>query len=220
MNKILVFGDSAFAEHIYYQFTTFSDSEVVAFVVDKKYRTKSILCDLPVIDFEGVEALYPPEQYKFFVAMGYTGLNALRETKCAQVKALGYNLVSFIHPTCIIAPNVTIGENCMLLENTVVQPFAKIADNVFVWAASIICHHSQIGAHTFIASHVCVNGNVVIKNNCFIGANATIRNDIEIQAFCIIGAGCTILESTQAKQVYVANKSRLLDIPSSAIKGI
>lgn len=188
--------------------------------MDRKYRTKNSVCDLPVICLDEVVKLYPAAAYSFFVAIGYTKVNGLREIKYQEIKSLGYDFISFIHPSAIIAPNVQIGANCFIFENAVLQPFVTLADNTFILSSAVICHHSQIGENVFIASNACVNGNCIIEKNCFIGANAVIRNELTIKQSCIIGAGCAILENTHPHEVYVARNTQKLDITSERISKI
>jgi len=217
MKKLLIWGNSEFAEHIFYQFKQNSNYDIAAFVVDAEYNTKSTLLNLPVENFENIEEKYPPAEYNMFIALGYSKMNTLRELKYKQAKEKGYELVSFIHPSSIVAENVKIGENCFIFENNVIQPFCKLSNNIFVYASSTICHHSIIENNVFIASNVCINGYVNIKKNSFIGASATIRNNITIEEKGLIGSGCTILENTKPEQVYKSINSQLLDITSDKV---
>lgn len=218
MKKLLILGAGEFAEHIFYQFKQNSDCDVVAFVVDSKYKTKSILLGLPVENFEDIEKKYPPNEFNMFIAIGYTDMNGLRALKANRAKEKGYKLENFIHPSSIVANNVEFGENCFVFENSVIQPFCKLHNNIFIYASSIICHHSVIEDNVFIGSNVCINGNVKIKQNCFIGASATLRNGLIIEASCLIGAGCTILENTKKNEVYKSLKPELMEISSHQLK--
>ena len=53
--KLIIFGDSAFAEIAYEYFTHDSEYQVVAFTISKEYIKKTSLFDLPIIPFEEVE---------------------------------------------------------------------------------------------------------------------------------------------------------------------
>jgi NDP-sugar pyrophosphorylase family protein len=50
--------------------------------------------------------------------------------------------------------SVGLGENCLVLEDNTIQPFASIGRNVTLWSGNHIGHHAQIRDHCFIASHV------------------------------------------------------------------
>ena len=95
-----------------------------------------------------------------------------------------------------------IGEHCFILESQVIQPYARIGNNVVLWSGNHIGHHSSIGDHCFVASHVVVSGNVQVGSHCFLGVNATIGDGIAIGDRCIIGASAVVLRDVPAEGIY------------------
>ena len=83
-NKLIIVGDSAFAEIAYEYFTHDSNYEVVAFSVEDKFLSKNFLFGLPVIPFENLEQKYSPKEHQIFVAITYTQLNRLRTRLCIE----------------------------------------------------------------------------------------------------------------------------------------
>ena len=65
---------------------------------------------------------------------------------------MGYSLVSYVSSKAILWPNVEIGENCFVMEGSIIQPFARIGDDVTIGPGNRIGHHSVIGDHCFLAS--------------------------------------------------------------------
>lgn len=51
---------------------------MVAFTADRDFIEQEEFLDLPVIPFDDVEKLYPPERFKMFVAVGYQKVNTVR----------------------------------------------------------------------------------------------------------------------------------------------
>jgi len=190
MKPLVIFGNAQAAELALFYFQTDTDRNVVAFTVDKNYIEASHFQGLPVVSFESVEQSYPPEQYDMFVALGYSGLNSLREQKYLEAKAKGYQLASYISSRATILNDPkNIGDNCFILEDNTIQPFVTIGNNVTLWSGNHIGHHSRIADHCFLTSHVVVSGNVVIGNNCMIGVNATLRDCITVGDHVLVGAG-------------------------------
>ena len=70
MKKLVIFGIGEIGKLSYYYFTHDSDYEVVAFTVDKKFIKEKKFCDLPLIEFEKIKKLYPPELHNIFIAIG------------------------------------------------------------------------------------------------------------------------------------------------------
>jgi sugar O-acyltransferase (sialic acid O-acetyltransferase NeuD family) len=202
-HKLIIVGDSAFAEIAYEYFTHDSKYEVVAFSVEKEYLRRSELFGLPVVPFETIAESYPPDEHYFFVATVYTQLNQLRTRLYHLAKQKGYAPASYVSPHAFVWRNCEIGEHCFIFENNVIQPFAKIGDNVILWSGNHIGHHSTIQSHCFVSSHVVVSGFVEIGESCFVGVNATVANNLSIGARCLIGAGALILANVPDGQTVV-----------------
>ena len=168
--------------------------------------------------FEDIVKLYPPTEYKLFIALSYAQMNKLRELKYHEAKAKGYELVSYISSKCTYLSQFTTGDNCFIFENNTIQPFVKIDDNVTLWSGNHIGHHSEIHSHNFISSHVVVSGHCIVESNCFIGVNATIGHQVQIAKETLVGAGAIITKNTEEKSVYVPAKSVKLDKTSDMFK--
>ena len=218
MSKIVIFGAGDIAQLAHYYFTKDSDHEVVAFTVDKEFLKEETFQNLPVVDFADVEKKYPPDSYKMFVAISYAQVNRVRMEKYIASRAKGYELVSYISSRATIFDNVKIGNNCFILEDNTIQPFATIGNNTTLWSGNHIGHHSIIGDHCFITSHVVISGGVKVEPLCFIGVNATIRDHITIAKECVIGAGSLIMKDTQERGVYITEPAQLTRIPSDKLK--
>lgn len=219
MKEIVVFGSAEIAQLAYFYFEKEGTRKVKAFVVDDAYKKDDKFCNLPLVATSQVKALYPPERYGAFVALSYAGMNSVRAQKCADMKALGYRLESYVSPHCTNFAS-EIGENCFILEDNTLQPFCKIGNNVTLWSGNHIGHHSTIGNNVFITSHVVVSGGVVIGNNSFVGVNCTLRDHITLGEACMIGAGCLLIKDVAPRAVYRAPKAEALEITSDQIKKI
>ena len=200
--KLIIVGDTAFAEIAYEYFTYDSPYQVVAFTVNESFLKKEELFDLPVVAFDTLVKMYDPRYHKIFVATTYTKLNRLRAMFFAQAKQKGFSLATYVSSRAFVWRNVEIGENCFIFEHNVIQPFVKIGNNVILWSGNHIGHHSVIKDHAFIASHVVVSGFCEIGEYCFIGVNATLANNIKIAKDCLIGAGAVILKPTEEGKIY------------------
>lgn len=107
--KVIIYGAGPFAELMHYHFTHDSDYEVVAFCLDESFMTSQTLCNIPIIAFEQVENLYPPDCYRMFVAIGYSTMRN-RPKLFDKAKKKGYQLVNFISNKAIIRENLILGK--------------------------------------------------------------------------------------------------------------
>jgi len=218
MAKLVIFGAGVIARMAHYYFTRDTEHEVVAFTVDEKYRPSDTFLDLPLVPLEGIEKRYAPAEYKMFVGLGYARMNKAREEKYHQMKAIGYELVSYVSSRCSFLTDHPVGDNCFILEDNTIQPFVKIGNNVTLWSGNHIGHDAVIEDHCFLTSHVVVSGFTRIGHHSFLGVNATLRNDITIAPETLIGAGAIIMKDTVEQGVYLPERAQLFGKKSSEIE--
>lgn len=210
MAKLVVFGAGDIARLAHFYFSTDSDHEVVGFTVDAQYRTTPEFQGLPLVAVEELPERFPPSDVKMFVALSYAKMNRIRAEKYGQMKALGYELVTYVSTRCSYLSQFPPGDNCFILEDNTVQPYVTIGNDVTLWSGNHIGHDSTIGDHCFISSHVVVSGHVNVGPSCFIGVNATLRNSISIGERTLIGAGAAIMKSTSPGSVYPGPRAERL----------
>jgi sugar O-acyltransferase (sialic acid O-acetyltransferase NeuD family) len=190
--KLIIVGDSAFAEIAYEYFTHDSDYDVVAFSVERAFLKRDELFGLPIAPFEDLHTTYAPGEHSVYVATVYTQLNRLRTRLAAAAKSQGFALASYVSSAAFVWRNVELGEHCFVFERNVVQPFVRLGDNVVLWSGNHIGHHSSIGSNCFVSSHVVVSGFVDVGDNCFLGVNSTIVNNVRIGRDCWVGPAAVV----------------------------
>lgn len=200
--KLVIIGDSAFAEVAYEYFTHDSEYEVVGFTVESAYLKKNELFGLPIISFEQIEEHFNPSEVDFYAALVYTQLNRLRTRLYQAAKAKGYRPASYISSRVFVWHNVQFGEHCFIFEDNTLQPFVNIGNNVVLWSGNHIGHHSVVQDNCFIASHVVISGFCDIGRNTFIGVNATLANNVAIGEDNWVGIGVTIVRNTEPNQLF------------------
>jgi sugar O-acyltransferase (sialic acid O-acetyltransferase NeuD family) len=220
MAKAVIFGTGQWAEMAHFYLTHDSTHEVVAFAVDGDYLKETENRGLPVVPFEEVEKLYPPDRFEMFVPLGFKGMNHFRAEKYHQAKLKGYELVSYISSKATTWPGLDCGENCFIFEGVVIQPFVEIGDDVVLATGSYVGHHSVIRDHVMLAPNAVVPGNCTIEPYCLIGANATLRDEALIANDTLVGAGVTILKNTSEFEIYRAATANPLRLRSDQLRRI
>lgn len=203
MERVIVFGNSGFAEHVYFLLTYDSAYEVVAFTADSKYIKEDNLFGLPVVPFEAVESIFPPSEYRMSVSISFQRVNRLREEKYREAKNKGYRLINYLSSRATSFPGLVTGDNCIIMENSVIGPLAQIGNNVMVASGAILGHNAVIKDHCFIAPGAVILGGVTVDEYSFIGANATVKEEVTIASESLIGSGVTITKNTREKGVYL-----------------
>lgn len=218
MAELVIFGAGDIAKLAHYYFTTDSEHKVIAFTVDKAYRRADTYLGLPLVDFDDVTRIYPPQSYKMFVALSYAKMNKVRAEKYYQAREAGYGLVNYTSSRCSFLTDYPIGDNCFILEDNTIQPFVRIGNNVTLWSGNHVGHDTIIEDHCFISSHVVISGHVHIQPYCFIGVNATLRNAVTIARETLVGAGAVIMKDTIEKGVYLSQQANLFPKSSDEVE--
>jgi sugar O-acyltransferase (sialic acid O-acetyltransferase NeuD family) len=215
MAKVIIFGIQDFAQLAHFYLQHDSEHEVVAFSVNEQYLPAGRSFEgLPVIAFENIEQTYSPADFRFFAPMSPRRMNRLRESVYGQIKAKGYELISYVSSKATVFPGVPIGDNCFILEDNTIQPFTVIGNNVVLWSGNHIGHHSLIKDHVSFTSHVVLSGHCVVEPYCFFGVNATIRDRIHIAEGSLIAMSASITSDTEPWGVYKGNPAKIGEVSS------
>jgi sugar O-acyltransferase (sialic acid O-acetyltransferase NeuD family) len=220
MSNVVIFGTGQIGELAGFYFTHDSDHEVVAFTVDGAHLREDHFLGKPVVPLESVATAFPPGEVKFFVAVSYARINALRAEKVAAAKLLGYSLTSYLSSRATVFSGFELQENCFILEDNTIQPFARIGANVTLWSGNHIGHHSIIEDDVFVASQVVVSGGVRIGRGSFLGVNVTIRDHVTLGERCVIGAGALVLENQPDLSVVAPRGTERAKIPSTRLRNL
>jgi sugar O-acyltransferase (sialic acid O-acetyltransferase NeuD family) len=215
IKRVVIFGTGMLAELAYIYFTTDSDYEVVAFTRDAPEEKQ--FNNLPVFEFADIENIYEPKKYHMFIPMSAKKCNQIRKEKFEEGLAKGYSFASYVSSKATILPKASVGKNCFILENNVIQSFAKIGDNVVMWSGNHIGHHSIIGKHCFLTSHVVISGCVTIGERCFFGVNSSVRDGITMADANIVGASALIMKETKPGQVFAVKQTPVYSLASDKI---
>ena len=171
-----------------------SDLEIVGYTLDHAYRQADTFDGLPLVSWERLEEEFPPSQVSLFGPLTYQRMNTVRRDRYLEGKTRGYSFASFIHPDSHIYTD-RIGENCLILERNVVQPFASIGNNVIIWSGNHIGHHAQVGDHVFISTQVAIAGSAVIGAESHLGGQVGIAHGLTLGPRCAVLNGVAVLRS-------------------------
>lgn len=122
----------------------------------------------------------------------------------------------------IRAPNVVTGDNVVIGEGSVLQPFAMLTSDIRIGRGfhaniySYVAHDCVIGDFVTFAPGVKCNGNVHIEDRAYIGTGAILRQGtpdkpLIIGAGATIGMGAVVTKNVPAGVTVVGNPARPLE---------
>lgn len=206
MAKVIIFGVQDFAQLAKFYLQQDSEHEVVGFSVNQQYLPEGKTFEgLPVVAFEDVEKTHTVSEFKFFAPMSPSRMNRLRESVYKQIKAKGYEMISYVSSRATVFSGALIGDNCFILEDNTIQPYTSIGNNVVLWSGNHIGHHSVIKDHVSFTSHVVLSGHCVVEPFSFFGVNATIRDRVHIAEGSLIAMAAAVTRDTEPWGVYKGN---------------
>lgn len=207
--KVVIFGNSIFAENIYSHLVHDSSMEPVAFTVDRAFLGQKTLFGLPVVPFETVESSFPPSACRMLLPISYQRMNRLREEKYLQARAKGYRLMSYVSSRSTVFPDLVLGDNCIILDNCVISPFVRMGNNVIVTDGAIIGHHAVLKDHCFVGAGAVVLGRVTLGEYSMIGANAAVKEEVVVAPHTLVGINAAITKNTRERGVYISQPAAL-----------
>ena len=113
MANIVIFGTgySADVARVYLQ--RYSNHQIVGFTVDRQYATTQRFHDLPVVAWDSLEGVFPPDQVELLGPISYSRMNQFRRERYREGKARNYRFASFIHPQSNVETE-EIGAHCFI----------------------------------------------------------------------------------------------------------
>lgn len=208
---VVIFGTAGLSSLAWYALAHDSEFRPVAFTVDADYLRDPIHEGLPVVSFDQLASQYAPEVTAMLVPLGYRRINGLRRTRYEQAKTLGYRFIRYVSSRAYTWPDLRLGENCLIYEGAIIQPYSSMGDNVIIRSGVHISHHCTVADHVFVAAGATLGGNVYVGEQAFVGLGAVVRDGIRIAERSFIGAGAVIIADTAADGVYVGNPARRLE---------
>ena len=207
---VVIFGNLRFAQLAHYCLVHDSPWKVAGFTVDAAYRKGDEFDGLPLVDFETLESSYPPGEVRLLIPTGYQRINGLRRSRYETAKARGYQFVSYLSSRASVWPDLRPGENCLIYEHAIVQPFTTIGDNVTIRSGAHVSHHCRIDSHAFISAEVAMAGGTHVGEQAFIGVGAVLKDGLRVAPRSFIGAGAVVVRDTEEGAAYVGNPARRL----------
>lgn len=205
---VVVFGLGWLSQLAAYVLAHDSPWRPVAFTVHERFASAGALAGLPVAAFERLEQTHPPERCALIVPLGWRHMGGLRADVVRQRRAKGYRCASYVSSRALTWPDLDHGDNCMIYEGTVVQPYTRLDEGCIVRAGVTLSHDVVVGAYSFVAAGAVVGGRAEIGEHCVVGLGSTVCTGVRVAPRCFIVAGAVVTADTLPDGVYRGNPAR------------
>ncbi|MGD9612209.1 MAG: acetyltransferase [Kiritimatiellia bacterium] len=123
---------------------------------------------------------------------------AARADMLARARALGFEMPTLVHPSCVVSPSAVLGPAGVLCAGAVVGPQTVLGDGVILNTRAGVDHDVRLGDFAHVAPGATVCGFVTIGRASWIGAGAVVRDHLAIGDRVMVGAGAVVLKDVAA----------------------
>jgi len=143
------------------------------------------------------------------------GSNSIRARLYQQFAATPVAIMSVIHPSAVIAPDVCIGPGSVICAGVVINPGTVIGANVIINTMSSIDHHNRVQDHVHVAPGAHTGGDVTIEEGVLVGIGATIMPQRTIGKWAVIGAGSVVTHNVPERVIVTGVPARVVRTTSA-----
>ena len=108
-----------------------------------------------------------------------------------------------IHPSAIIAIDVSIGEGTVVMANAVINTSTIIGRHCIINSGAVIEHDNDIADFVHVSPNASIGGTVSVGACTHVGIGASLKNNLSITSDCIIGAGSVVVKDIVEKGTYI-----------------
>lgn len=153
-----------------------------------------------------------------FLEEGYFFINAIlridgQQQRINTIESLNIpddRMATFIHPFTYIAPNVNLGQGCVVLPNVSISPGTSFGKGCIIMVGVTIGHDDKIGNYCHFAAQCCVGAFMEIGDGVHIGLNATTREHLTIGRNATLGMGSVLTKNIEENEIWVGNPAKFL----------
>jgi len=160
-------------------------------LIDKNTNKKNIF-NYPIINENDIDNTLLKKAKNVLIAVGQIKTSNLRIKLFNKYKKLGFRFPVIKSPNSYISKYSKISDGTIIMHHVIINASVTIGQNCIINNKSLIDHDTIIGDYNHISTGAILNGGVNLGNNCFIGSGSVINQDIVINNNCVVGSGLVV----------------------------
>jgi sugar O-acyltransferase (sialic acid O-acetyltransferase NeuD family) len=206
--KIVIWGAAGHATVVADIIRLRGEFEIAGFLDDTSATRKGTL-------FCGAEVLGGREELSSLLRNGVTAMVVAfgdcegRVRVGRDARALGFDLVTVVHPAAVVASDATLDSGCVVAARAVINPRTLVGSDTIINTGAIVEHDCSIlpGAH--VCPGAVLGGWVTVGRTAWIGIGSVVRDRIQIGDGAFVGAGAVVVRDVSAGDVVYGVPARV-----------
>ena len=209
VQKVVVYGAGGHGKVVADILEKRGDHEIVGFLDDDEALWGAEVYGYEVLG--GADRL--PDLFSYGVQNGIVAIgdNYTRARCVERLRDVGFELISAIHPTVVMARGARIGRGCSIMAYVHLSPEAVVGENSIICVNSNVSHSTVIGDFVLISGGVHFAGGVQVGDFTLIGVGAAIAPNVRIGRGVVIGAGASVISDIPDNATAVGVPAKVLE---------
>ncbi len=148
------------------------------------------------------------DNVSFIVAIGD---NKVRKQKYGLCLARGWRPATIIHPSAVIADDVSVGQGTVIFAGAIINTATIIGDNCIINTGATIDHDCLLGDHVHIGPGCHLAGDITVEEGSLMGIGSVVIPKIKIGKWAITGAGAAIINNVEDEDTVVGVPARTVE---------
>ena len=116
--------------------------------------------------------------------------------------------LQLIHPTAYICPTAILASPIMVMPMAVIHSYASVGRDCMLNTNSVVEHECKIGDGVHVMGSAVLAGRVTVEDYSTIGTNATVLPDLKVGKNAYVGAGAVVTKDVFAGETVVGVPAR------------
>lgn len=138
------------------------------------------------------------------------GNSRARLSMAELVVAKGFALATAIHPSAIIAHDVSIGPGTVIKAGAIIDTAVNIGANVIIGAGTTVAHGCIIADGSRLSGGVNLGGKVRVGQGAWLGVGVSVKDRIAIGAGSLVGVGAAVISDLPSGMVAYGVPARVV----------
>tara|TARA_B100000902_G_scaffold352122_1_gene362563 strand:+ start:101 stop:751 length:651 start_codon:yes stop_codon:yes gene_type:complete len=209
MSKGIVFfgGDGGCRDAIYLTYECHAMKDDIEAIVLSDKQPQKIM---KIKHMGGFDYIDSPQLsgFRFVYQCGNVKNHVKRDIWYKKIKAKGLVPLTNVSPLAYVHSSAVIGAGSQIYPGVRIMRDVILGENVIVLPNTVINHGSNIGDFSIINSSCVLNGDVIIGKLSYIGADTTIRENCQINNRITVGMGSLVLSNLTEDALYYGRPTK------------